>query len=175
MRFLYCLVIASVTSGFVFAADRVETFGDWQLVCQSSASEKAEEEATDTKSVKGRQDCRLQQAQAVTKDKKVVFLFNVVLKNKKPVAVISVPLGVYLPAGMTLKVDKGRKQVAAFETCNLSGCHGGFFLSRDLLRRLKRGNVLSIGLKDTNRKDIPISVSLKGVTAGIAALVKTAA
>jgi invasion protein IalB len=137
-------------------------YGDWELVCKpqaASATPKAES-AT----------CRLQQAQAVNGGKDVVFLFNIAKQGKQRVAIISTPLNVYLPAGLELKIDGGQTQRVIFETCNISGCHAGFTLSGSLLGALRKGNVLTVALKDTKATTIPLKVSLNGISAGIDAL-----
>jgi len=134
-------------------------YGDWELVCKpraDAATPKAESAS-----------CRLQQAQAVNGGKDVVFLFNIARQGKQRIAIISTPLNVYLPAGLELKIDGGQTQRVIFETCNVSGCHAGFALSGSLLSALRKGNVLTVALKDTKATTIPLKVSLNGVSAGI--------
>ncbi|TGE78640.1 invasion associated locus B family protein [Rhizobium sp. SEMIA 439] len=151
------------TSGAA-AAPAVEPrrYGDWELVCkpQADAATPKAESAT----------CRLQQAQAVNGGKDVVFLFNIARQGKQRVAIISTPLNVYLPAGLELKIDGGQAQRVIFETCNISGCHAGFALNGSLLGSLRKGNVLTVALKDTKATTIPLKVSLNGISAGIDAL-----
>lgn len=137
-------------------------YGDWELVCkpQSATATPKAESAT----------CRLQQAQAVNGGKDVVFLFNIARQGKQRVAIISTPLNVYLPAGLELKIDGGQVQRVIFETCNISGCHAGFALNGSVLGALRKGNVLTVALKDTKATTIPLKVSLNGISAGIDAL-----
>ncbi|MBP2535850.1 invasion associated locus B family protein [Agrobacterium tumefaciens] len=137
-------------------------YGDWELVCKpqaDAATPKAESAS-----------CRLQQAQAVNGGKDVVFLFNIARQGKQRIAIISTPLNVYLPAGLELKIDGGQTQRVIFETCNVSGCHAGFALNGSLLGALRKGNVLTVALKDTKATTIPLKVSLNGISAGIDAL-----
>ncbi|WP_454686047.1 invasion associated locus B family protein [Agrobacterium leguminum] len=146
------------------AAPAVEPrrYGDWELVCKpqaDAATPKAESAS-----------CRLQQAQAVNGGKDVVFLFNIARQGKQRVAIISTPLNVYLPAGLELKIDGGQAQRVIFETCNISGCHAGFALNGSLLGSLRKGNILTVALKDTKATTIPLKVSLNGISAGIDAL-----
>ena len=93
-------------------------FSDWELTCPQAA----------VPPDRGDRDgnCRLHQTQAVADGRAVVFLFNVVRQNGRPIAIVSTPLNVYLPAGLSLSVDGGRPVRALFETCNVSGCHAGF-------------------------------------------------
>lgn len=144
-------------------------FGDWELVCKAgeAASSTANAKAASNSSESA---CRLQQAQAVNGGKDIVFLFNIVMQKKQPIAIVSTPLNVYLPAGMDLKVDTGPTRKAVFETCNVTGCHGGFALSDALLASLRKGQALTVTLQDSKTTRIPLKVSLKGISAGIEAL-----
>jgi len=111
------------------ASARAETrFGDWELVCPPNGSQQAEIKPGNAgiDVVGGKSTCRLQQAQAANAGRDIVFLFNIVRQDKRNVAVVSVPLGVYLPAGLELRVDGGKARRAVFEACNLTGCHAGF-------------------------------------------------
>ncbi|MDO9415814.1 invasion associated locus B family protein [Pararhizobium sp.] len=152
---LFLLSAAGVTS---------ERFGDWEIVCPAPPAEVAAAAAAPVGV------CRLQQAQAVNGGKDVVFLFNIVLQADRPVAIISAPLNVYLPAGLTLRVDAGRVERAMFESCNVSGCHAGFALGPALLAALKRGMQLVVTLQDTKVNKIPVKVSLNGISAGLKTL-----
>ncbi|WP_159585743.1 invasion associated locus B family protein [Chelativorans xinjiangense] len=163
----FILVASAAASGsaiFAPAAIASTRFDDWELVCP------AEGEAAASAATEAEGACRLQQAQAVNEGKDVVFLFNVVMQENKPIAIISTPLNVYLPAGLELRIDGGGARRAAFETCNISGCHAGFALEGPLLAGLRRGNVLSVTMKDSKASQVPVEVSLKGITAGLEAL-----
>ena len=92
------------------------------------------------------------------------------MQNAAAVAIVSTPLGVYLPTGLELKIDGRKPKRAAFETCNLSGCHAGFALAGTLLKALSSGNELVVTLKDTKATTVPVKVSLKGFAPGLRAL-----
>jgi len=150
---------------FAAVAGEGAQHGDWELVCKEPAQ-------PDAALPEGPQPaaCRLQQAQAVNGGKDVVFLFNIVRQGRQHVAIVSTPLNVYLPAGLELRIDGGQPRRVAFETCNVSGCHAGFALNGQLLAALRKGKALVVGLKDTKATAIPVTVSLKGISAGIDAL-----
>lgn len=145
-----------VTSSGQFSTHR---FDDWELICPSAANAPAAGGRVDS--------CRLQQAQAI--DGAVAFLFNVVLQQK-PIAVVSTPLNVYLPAGLSLKIDGGTPARAVFETCSVTGCHAGFPIEPKLLASLRRGKMLTVTLRDSKASEVPVKVSLKGFSAGLTAL-----
>lgn len=156
-------------------------FNDWELVCPDEvggshvsdgalASEGAPGEPPASGGVEAVRSCRLQQAHAVAGGGEVVFLFNVVMQKGRPIAIISTPLNVYLPAGLELAIDGGAKRRAVFETCAVTGCHAGFALEETLLNGLRRGNVLTVSMKDSKATTVTVNVLLKGFTAGMKAL-----
>lgn len=166
-------ILAAIMLGHIDPA-HAERFDDWELVCAGQAFDKTQDNVKDGANppadAKPSGGCRLQQAQAVNGGKDVVFLFNVVMQEKRPVAIISAPLNVYLPAGLELRIDGGRPRRAAFETCNISGCHSGFALAKPLVENLQKGRVLTVTIRDSKATQIPIKVSLRGLSAGLQAL-----
>lgn len=139
-------------------------FGDWEMVCKGGT--KVSDDAVKSPS----RTCRLQQAQAVNSGKDVVFLFNIARQGTQRVAIISTPLNVYLPSGLELSIDGAQPRNVVFETCNILGCHAGFTLNTQMINALRRGKNLEVSMKDTKATAIPLSVSLNGISAGLAAL-----
>ncbi|EHS52560.1 Invasion associated locus B family protein, partial [Rhizobium sp. PDO1-076] len=156
LTFLTAAILCAV--GSFSNAIAAEVYGDWELVC------------TANEDINHTSPCRLQQAQAVNEGRDVVFLFNVIAQADGNVGLISAPLETYLPAGIALRLDKGKSRQAAFETCNLAGCHAGFRLDQAFLSGLKKGLILTATLMDTKATKVDVPVSLKGFAAGFAAL-----
>lgn len=177
--FFWVLCAALFLSSIDTAAATSTRFDDWELICPEgkTATEKSPVETgkdparlTSLATPESDRSCRLQQAQAVSGGKDVVFLFNIVMQRKKTVAIISTPLNVYLPAGLELRIDGGGVRRAVFETCNVTGCHAGFALDGALLAGLRRGKALVVTLKDSKISKIPVRVSLTGIASGLKAL-----
>ena len=115
----------------------IQRYEDWEIVCSSAGSIEVSTDAL-AGATEDETQCRLQQAQAVNEGHDVVFLSNTVEERGQLVAVVSVPLEVYLPAGLWLQTDGGKGQRAVFEACNLTGCHAGFALDSNLIAAMRR-------------------------------------
>ena len=154
-------------------AKPVERIGDWEIVCA-----KAEQtQASPSKSA-----CRMIQNHVVRgKDPKLaatVLLVTILpaahkadekasRKTRMPVAIVSVPQGVYLAPGIALDIDGKQKFKLLYETCNASGCHAGFQIKGRIATALRQGNVARTTFHDHKQKPIVVKVSLKGLTKGL--------
>ncbi len=85
-------------------------------------------------------------------------------------AEIVVPLGVYLPGGLGLKVDQKPAQAAPFERCIDAGCVVRAPLSAELLTNMRAGNIANIVVFGAPDQPVQIPISLSGFTAAFSAL-----
>ena len=130
----------------------VEKVGDWELACGSPTAD-------------GKKPaCRLVQNHAAETGATVLLVTIVQDAAKFPVAVVSVPEGVYLAPGIELTVDKGQSFKLLYETCNSSGCHAGFKIAGDIAAALKKGQIAHHKLFDSKQTPVTIDVSLKGLS-----------
>jgi len=80
-------------------------------------------------------------------------------------AEIVVPLGVYLPGGLGLKVDQQPAKAAPFERCIDAGCVVRAPLSGELLNNMKAGATAFIVIFGAPEQPVQIPISLAGFTA----------
>lgn len=80
-------------------------------------------------------------------------------------AEIVVPLGVYLPGGLGLKVDDQPAKAAPFERCIDEGCVVRAPISRTMLANLKAGGTVNIVIFGAPEQPVQIPMSLSGFTA----------
>lgn len=91
--------------------------------------------------------------------------------NKKvPVILVSMPLGISLPPGASIKIDEHEAVKFDIERCETSGCRGGFKLTEEMLQNFKKGNTATVTFHDGHRQPIDMPLSLIGFSAGIDAL-----
>ena len=152
------IVLAGVAELTLGAAPAValDRFEDWEVSCASPSS--ASTPAKDNKKL-----CRMTQNHVDQKSGRTVLLFTLVKgRTGRMNVIVSVPMGIYLPPGITISIDGSERFRLLFETCNQSGCHGGYELSAQTLGAFRRGLVAqhSFYTAKNNRVDIP--VSLKG-------------
>lgn len=91
-------------------------------------------------------------------------------RSQQAVGILTMPLGVYLPAGVKLQIDKRAPVAVVFERCEPVGCKAGFPLEERMLRALKKGAKANITFHDMRRKPVTIPVSLRGFTAALRSL-----
>ena len=89
----------------------------------------------------------------------------------QPVAVITLPLGIFLPPGIELQIDgKGKVGRLPINTCLPSGCQAGVQLDEEFVGRMKQGNQMTVTFGNPQGKGVAAPVSLKGFTAGLASV-----
>ena len=93
-------------------------------------------------------------------------------RKQAPMAVFTLPLGVSLPGGVSLKIDKRKKIRIRYERCDKSGCLAPLVLNDQHLKALQSGLKARVGFFDSSGREIAIPVSLLGFTAGFKSLQK---
>ena len=91
----------------------------------------------------------------------------------EPIALISLPLGISLPPGTTLKVDELEPKRVPIERCEPNGCRAGLKLSEEILENLISGDQLSVTFYDAKRQPIDVPLSLEGIENGLTALAES--
>lgn len=86
---------------------------------------------------------------------------------KTAVGIFVIPLGIYLPSGLTLQVDDGQVYEMAIEICGQKGCRVRFSFDETLMNIFKRGSAAKVTFYGGDQKPISIPVSLKGFTAAL--------
>ena len=135
------------------------TFGDWQLRCETPAGAKNEQ-------------CALVQSVAA-EDRPNVTLLVIVLKTadgKSRLLRVVAPLGVLLPAGLGLKIDQTDVGRAGFVRCLTTGCVAEVVMEDALIDQLRKGQTATFILFQTPEEGIGIPVSLKGFGPGFEGL-----
>ena len=131
------------------------TFGDWQLRCETPAGAKSEQ-------------CALVQNVAA-EDRPNVTLLVIMLKTadgKSRLLRVVAPLGVLLPAGLGLKIDQTDVGRAGFVRCLTTGCVAEVVMEDNLLNQLKGGKTATFIVFQTPEEGVGIPVSLEGFAPG---------
>jgi len=127
------------------------TFGDWQLRCETPAGAKNEQ-------------CAIVQNVAA-EDRPNLTLLVIVLKTadgKSRLLRVAAPLGVLLPAGLGLKIDQNDVGRAGFVRCLATGCIAEVVLEDPLINQFKTGGTATFIVFQTPEEGIGIPVSLGG-------------
>ena len=123
-------------------------------------------------------------------DQKICFIFQRITSKKddkrvadatiaylpkvdKPVMVITLPLGVFLPAGIQLKIDDSEDAAnAPYVQCIQDGCQARIAMDDKMITKMKGGKMLNIAFLTPQQKQLGFPISLNGFTAAIDSLKK---
>jgi invasion protein IalB len=156
-----CLAGTLLSTGEMVRAQGIvkNTFGDWQLRCETPAGAKSEQ-------------CAIVQNVAA-EDRPNVSLLVIVLKTadgKSRLLRVVAPLGVLLPAGLGLKIDQADIGRAAFVRCLTTGCIAEVVMEDNLITQMKKGQNATFIVFQTPEEGIGIPVSLNGFAPGFDSL-----
>lgn len=128
---------------------------DWQIRCDTPPGAQSEQ-------------CALMQS-VVAEDRANVGLTVIVLKtadNKSRVLRVIAPLGVLLPAGLGLTIDKTEVGRAGFVRCLPKGCFAEVVMDDKLMQQLRTGQSATFIIFQTPEEGIGFPLSLKGFGEG---------
>ncbi|MGH8650730.1 MAG: invasion associated locus B family protein [Gammaproteobacteria bacterium] len=92
-------------------------------------------------------------------------------KESEPIALVTMPLGISLPPGVSIVVDQGGPTSKfPIERCEPKGCRGGMKLDTRMVDALKKGKEATVTFHDAARQPVKVPISLKGFSAGLTAL-----
>jgi invasion protein IalB len=135
------------------------TYGDWQMRCETPAGATAEQ-------------CALVQ-NVVAEDRPNITLVIIVLKTadgKSRLLRVVAPLGILLPSGLGLKIDQTDIGRAGFVRCLATGCVAEVVMEDNLLTQMRGGQAATFIVFQTPEEGIGIPVSLNGFATGLDAL-----
>jgi invasion protein IalB len=85
--------------------------------------------------------------------------------TRDPIMMIQIPLGLFLPAGVSIDVDGKNRQRFELQTCDANGCYVGSPVPDDLLAGMLTGQRLNIEFQNLNERRISLQVPLTGFKA----------
>ncbi len=140
-----------------------ETHADWRVRCEKPKDGSAPER------------CFMFQNLVMRESQRQLLNFAVAFPDEdadNPTAVVMVPLGVSLPAGLGLAVTEDAEPTrVAFQHCITIGCRAVIPLDSDQVAALKAGTEATISFSDGTGRAVNVPVSLSGFTAAFNSLV----
>ena len=133
--------------------------GDWQVRCDTPPGAQGEQ-------------CALIQS-VTAEDRPNVGLTVIILKTadqKSRLMRVLAPLGVLIPSGLGLKIDKADIGKAGFVRCLPNGCVAEVQMADELVKQLRGGQTATFIIFQTPEEGIGIPISLNGFQPGYAAL-----
>lgn len=148
-RILWAFV-AICASAAVSEAKEQEKSGAWEIACEADS-------------------CIMQQDFTSTAGQ-TLLRATILRKGDKIHAVIATPLGIDLSGGLEVQVDTGAKEQYGFATCTVEGCFTTVSLSGLRLAAWKAGLIANFTYRDGRGKPVAATLSLMGLSAGLARL-----
>jgi invasion protein IalB len=107
-------------------------------------------------------DCAVEQSAVVTQTGQLLAAVTVRVPpdTHSPVIMIQVPVGLFLPAGITIQVDEGKPQQVPLQTCDLKGCFGAAPLSDETLAAMKTGKRFAVTFQNISKESLIIPFGL---------------
>jgi invasion protein IalB len=137
-----------------------ETHGDWDIVCAADGS--ACIMAQKGVDADGREIMEVRIRRIKEQDRNKVKIVAAIQ--------IAVPIGVILPAGVTLQIDTAKPLPAGYRTCNPTACLVQEAVDDGLINAMKMGAKATFTLVAPPNIKVPVAISLKGFTAAFNAL-----
>lgn len=154
--------VASKTNTKKAAEPEKNTGPAWSLNCSVLKDKK-------TKS------CNVSQSLYILKTKQRLLTVSIrkIAKQQKHTILISLPHGLFLPAGTTLQIDKNKAIRIPVQTADANGSYAGGLLQQDFLNLMNKGKSLKVSFFNSNRKAITVPVALKGFSSAFKKMSKT--
>ncbi len=154
------IAVASTTAPAAAQGRLVETYGDWQLRCDTPPGALAER-------------CALLQA-VLAEDRENIGLRVIVFQTAdRELRLLRVfaPLGIYLPYGLGLQIDGANFGTVEFTRCfSPEGCLAELILVDPVLAQLTAGTTATFIIFPTPEQGLGIPISLAGLADGLGAL-----
>ena len=162
-RRIMALILITVLAGPVAPAQagQEEIYQNWRMRCDDQSQ--------------WSRTCHIYQSVLLQETGQNVLriVAGTIAENGHSILHFTLPLGLYLPAGVALKIDDQEQTVIPVETCTAGGCELAIPLDPPLLHSLQRAQALRIGFLDAvSRRQITVVVSLQGFKNAYAALAR---
>ena len=136
-----------------------EQFKDWTVRCGRRTEQ-------------GPQVCEMQQQQIDDEDRVIMAVAVGQVPGRSDLGLlVMLPLGILLPAGVTLQIDGGAEVPLEVDRCERQGCRIEMLLEPDLLNRLKAGSQATVFFEAVDpqgeRQRLGVPISLLGFTAAL--------
>ena len=156
---LFSLLAALAVAVAARGQDTEHTFGPWTLRCQAQPAN-------------ARSDCIMFQNLVLKSGGQPVLQFAIgrAPGDDTPTVLVSLPLGMALPPGITIQIDDSKPATFPIERCEPDGCHAGMKLREATINQLEHGQRLNITFYDGGRKPIQVPLSLQGFADSFKAL-----
>jgi invasion protein IalB len=110
----------------------------------------------------GTLECVVEQTAVLQKTGQLVAAVSIRVPadTHQPSLAVQIPVGLFLPAGVTLQVDDKKAISLTLQTCDLKGCYAATPISPELLADLKAGKKLAVSFQNLTKENITVPLQL---------------
>lgn len=107
-------------------------------------------------------ECAIEQTAVLDKTGQMLASVSVRLPpaGGQPVMMVHVPVGLFLPAGISLRIDEQAPLQLVVQTCDLRGCYAGSPVSAEMLKAMKAGKRLAVGFQSLSKQAVTVPLTL---------------
>jgi invasion protein IalB len=110
----------------------------------------------------GALECALEQTAVLQKTGQLIAAVSVRVPadTHQPTLAVQIPVGLFLPAGVSLQIDDKKPLTLPLQTCDLKGCYAAMPISPDMLAELKGGKKLAVSFQNLTKENISVPLQL---------------
>ena len=105
-------------------------------------------------------DCRAIQGVPMTNTGLLSVAVRLSPETKKPIMLLLLPMGISLPAGVTVKFGQDAAKKVPLQSCDGTGCLAEYAVTEAEIAAMLEGQVLTISVQDRDKQ--PVSVQVPG-------------
>lgn len=107
-------------------------------------------------------ECVVEQTAVLQKTGQLVAAVSIRVPSDthQPSLAVQIPVGLFLPAGVTLQIDERKPVNLTLQTCDLKGCYAAMPISPELLAALKSGKKLAVSFQNLTKENISVPLQL---------------
>jgi invasion protein IalB len=113
-------------------------------------------------------DCRAIQAMQMTNTGVMSLAVRVPPETKKPLLILLLPMGIYLPAGVTVRFGQDAAKTVQLQSCDTTGCLAEYALTEAEIAAMLKGQGLTVSVQSQDKQPVSVQVPATGFSAAYA-------
>jgi len=113
-------------------------------------------------------DCRANQTVQMSNTGQVTVAVRLPPETKKPVMLLLLPMGIYLPAGVTVQFGQDAAKTVPLNNCDSAGCLAEYAITEAEIGAMLKGIVVTISVQGRDKQPISVQVPATGFPAAYA-------
>ena len=172
-RIFLSLMGAMLAMQLQAAETRREEFGDWGFICNKADDQEGAKESCNlfqTALLNANQ--AEGEGSAAGGQRVLLTRIGYLPDNENPVLLITAPLGILLPMGITVEVEGHDTLRIPVQRCDAGGCLAVYGMEEALVAAFRKASEAKVSFYDPQRRSATIPLSLSGFTKGMQELAK---